>query len=40
MYVARLDADYRLSRTVDQGVALNALRDAKSVFEVLGVSDV
>src|SRR6266581_5777397 len=32
MYVARLDADYRLSRTVDQGDALNALRDAKSVF--------
>jgi uncharacterized protein (UPF0332 family) len=39
LYAARLDADYRLSRTIDQAVALNALRDAKSVFQALGVSD-
>ncbi|HEV8608267.1 MAG TPA: HEPN domain-containing protein [Tepidisphaeraceae bacterium] len=39
LYNARLDADYRLSRTVDQAVALNALRDVKSIFQVLGVSD-
>lgn len=39
LYKARLDADYKLTRTVDDAVALNALRDAKSIFRVLGVKD-
>ncbi len=39
LYKARLDADYKLSRTVDESVALNALRDAKSIFRVLGLDN-
>jgi uncharacterized protein (UPF0332 family) len=39
LYNARLDADYRLSRTVDQAIALGALRDAKAIFQTLGVDD-
>lgn len=40
LYNARLDADYRLSRTVDDAIALSAFRDAKAVFQLLGVDDV
>ena len=39
LYNARLEADYRLARTIDQTGALNALRDAKAIFEMLGVND-
>lgn len=36
LYKARLDADYRLTRTVNEPVVLGALRDAKAIFSVLG----
>ena len=39
LYNARLEADYRLARTVDEREALDALRDAKAIFEMLGVND-
>jgi uncharacterized protein (UPF0332 family) len=39
LYKARLEADYKLTRSIDDSVALNALRDAKSVFRVLGIDD-
>jgi uncharacterized protein (UPF0332 family) len=39
LYNARLDADYKRSRTVDRAIALGSLRDAKAVFEMLGVAD-
>ena len=39
LYNARLDADYRRSRTEDDAIALSALRDAKAIFEILGVGD-
>ena len=39
LYKARLDADYKRRPTMNQAVALDALRDAKAIFNVLGVSD-
>jgi uncharacterized protein (UPF0332 family) len=40
LYLARLDADYRPSRTVDRSIALSALRDANVVFRMFGDSHV
>lgn len=39
LYNVRLDADYRRARTVDEAIALGSLRDAKAIFEMLGVDD-
>jgi hypothetical protein len=39
LYKARLAADYKLTQTVDDSVTLGALRDAKSIFRILGVDD-
>jgi hypothetical protein len=39
LYNARLDADYNPAASHDERVALNALRDARTVFAILEVDD-
>ncbi len=39
LYARRLDADYRCTVSVDSQMATEALRDASTVFRILGVMD-